>query len=61
MKELLISTKTWLEGTRQDLRNLTRLRKKDLTVNKFDEDKNQALESVIEEETCTKLREDMSL
>ena len=61
MKELLISTKTWLEGTRQDLRNLTRLRKKDLIVNKFDEDKNQALESVIEEETCTELREDMSL
>ena len=36
-------------------------KKKDLTVNKLDEDKDQVLESVIEGEKYTELREDMSL
>ena len=36
-------------------------KKKDLIVNKLDEDKDQALESAIEGEKCTELREDMSV
>ena len=39
---------------------MDKAKKKDLTVNKLDEDKDQVLESVIEGEKCTELREDMS-
>ena len=36
-------------------------KKKDLTENKLDEDKDQAIESAIEGEKCIELREDMIL
>ena len=36
-------------------------KKKDLTENKLDEDKDQAIESAIEGENCIELREDMIL
>ena len=41
--------------------NFDKAKKKDLTKNKSDEDKDQALEFATEGEKCTELREDMSL
>ena len=60
------------EGTFDFHKNLTRrnktgfekldtANKKDLTINKPEEDKDLAFESTAEGDKCTKLREDMSL
>ena len=53
-KNLVIMNKTWFEKSDKG-------KKKNLTVNKPNEDKDQALESTTKGEKCTELREDMSL
>ena len=53
-KNLARMNKTWFE-------KFDKAKKKDLTVKKSNEDKDQALESTTKGEKCTELREDMSL
>ena len=61
MRGLLNSKKTWPERNKIGFKTFDKAKKNNLTENKPDDDKDQALESAKEEEKSTELRKDMIL